>query len=74
MKEALERMKGTSERAGYILMDIIQPPLIRNWVIRPGVKPFMDDTVSELGIFGVVIGYQLFLPSALITFQIPLND
>jgi len=56
VKEALERMKGTSERAGYILMDIIQPPLIRNWVIRPGVKPFMDDTVSELGIFGVVIG------------------
>jgi len=56
VKDALEKLNGTPERAGYILMDIIQPPLIRNWVIRPGMKPFMDDTVSELGIFGVVIG------------------
>ena len=59
MKDTLEKLNGTPERAGYILMDVIQPPLIRNCVIRPGMKPFMDDTVSELGIFGVVIGYQL---------------
>jgi len=56
VKDTLEKLNGTPERAGYILMDVIQPPLIRNCVIRPGMKPFMDDTVSELGIFGVVIG------------------
>merc|ERR1712071_746225 len=36
VKDTLEKLNGTPERAGYILMDVIQPPLIRNCVIRPG--------------------------------------
>lgn len=56
VKDALEKLNGTPERAGYILMDIIQPPLIRNYMIRAGHKPLLEDTLSELGIFGVVIG------------------
>ena len=54
--EVLEKLKNSSERAGYILMDVIQPPLLRNWMIRPGSKPMLIDTISELGIFGVIIG------------------
>ena len=54
--EALLKMEGTDERAGYILMDIIQPPLLRNWMIRPGNQPMLVDTLSELGIFGVIVG------------------
>ena len=49
-------MKNSPERAGYILMDVIQPPLLRNYIVRPSNKPMLVDTVSELGIFGVVIG------------------
>lgn len=56
MKEALEKMKGSSDRAGYILMDVIQPPLLRNWMVRAGSTPLLVDTLSELGIFGVIIG------------------
>jgi hypothetical protein len=50
-------MKGDPVRAGYILMDVIQPPLLRNWMVRPNNPPVLVDTLSELGIFGVVIGY-----------------
>lgn len=56
--EALEKMKGTTERAGYILMDMIRPPLLRNWMVRPGSQPMLVDTLSELGIFGVIIAYE----------------
>ena len=56
MAEELKKLKETGERAAYILMDFIRPPLLRNWMIRPGCKPQLDDTVSELGIFGVIIG------------------
>jgi len=56
VKDALLKLNGTAERAGYILMDVIQPPLLRNWMVRSGSKPLLEDTLSELGIFGVVIG------------------
>lgn len=52
----LEKLGKSPERAGYVLMDVIQPPLLRNWMIRPGNAPLLVDTVSELGIFGVIIG------------------
>lgn len=52
----LKQLEGNPERASYILMELIRPPLLRNWLIRPGCKPLMDDTISELGIFGVIIG------------------
>ena len=56
VKTALEQLKDSHERAAYILMDVIKPPLLRNWMVRPGSKPALVDTVSELGIFGVIIG------------------
>ena len=54
----LKQLKGNPERASYILMDVIKPPLLRNWMVRPSTQPMLVDTLSELGIFGVVIGYR----------------
>lgn len=59
MAEVLKQLKDNPERASYILMDVIQPPLLQNWMIRPGTEPMLVDTLSELGIFGVIIGYNI---------------
>lgn len=48
-----------SERAAWILMDLIQPPVTKGYIIRPeneGTVPKVVDVVSELGIFGVILG------------------
>jgi len=52
----LEQIKNSQERSAYILMDKIQPPVTKNYMIRPGAKPLLANCVSELGIFGYVIG------------------
>ncbi|XP_063388103.1 glutathione synthetase-like isoform X4 [Cydia fagiglandana] len=58
IREALLRMRHSRERAAYILMERILPPLVSGYVVRPGgpVPPPLTDLVSELGIFGVIIG------------------
>ncbi|XP_061724241.1 glutathione synthetase-like isoform X1 [Cydia pomonella] len=58
VREALLRMRHSRERAAYILMERILPPLVSGYVVRPGgpVPPPLADLVSELGIFGVIIG------------------
>ncbi|XP_034826369.1 glutathione synthetase-like isoform X1 [Maniola hyperantus] len=58
VREALLRMRHSRERAAYILMERILPPLVAGYVVRPGaaVPPPLTDLVSELGIFGVIIG------------------
>ncbi|CAG8688162.1 24243_t:CDS:10 [Cetraspora pellucida] len=43
------------ERSSYILMDLIQPPMMKNIVIREG-KVIQGEMISELGIYGVFIG------------------
>lgn len=55
--EALAKMSAT-ERAAYILMRRIFPPISRSYMIRPGnpIPNDVVDLVSELGIFGAVIG------------------
>lgn len=37
-------------------MDRIHPPKTSNYMIRPGMAPMMKEVISELGIFGYVIG------------------
>ncbi|XP_070491544.1 glutathione synthetase-like isoform X2 [Chironomus tepperi] len=46
------------ERSAYIVMDRIFPPISRSYMIRPGAQgaPSIVDMVSELGIFGAIIG------------------
>ncbi|XP_030036720.2 glutathione synthetase isoform X2 [Manduca sexta] len=58
VRDALLRMRHSRERAAYILMERILPPLVQGYVVRPGapVPPPVVDLVSELGIFGVIIG------------------
>jgi len=54
---ALKKMSIT-ERKAWILMDRILPPISKGYMIRPGgqIPPPIVDLVSELGIFGAVIG------------------
>ncbi|XP_059085218.1 glutathione synthetase-like isoform X1 [Tigriopus californicus] len=55
----LESIKDSEERNAYILMDRILPPKTMNYVVRPGhEKAELKEVISELGIFGYVIGDQ----------------
>ncbi|XP_055685437.1 glutathione synthetase-like isoform X2 [Lutzomyia longipalpis] len=54
---ALKKMT-TTERSAWILMERIFPPISKGYIIRPGDvgTPKVSDLVSELGIFGAIIG------------------
>lgn len=54
--EALRNMT-PEERKAWILMDRINPPISRGYIVRPGSKglPKPIEMVSELGIYGVII-------------------
>jgi len=52
----LQNIKDSEERNAYILMDRIQPPVTTNYMVRPGKDPELVEVISELGIFGYVIG------------------
>lgn len=47
------------ERSAWILMERILPPISKGYMVRPSgpALPPLVDLVSELGIFGAVIGY-----------------
>lgn len=53
------KMKDSRERTAWILMERILPPLSTGYIVRPGGAnpPPLCEMVSELGIFGVIIGY-----------------
>lgn len=46
------------ERSAWILMERIFPPISQSYMIRPHQvgNPTIVDLVSELGIFGAIIG------------------
>eukprot|EP00092_Neocalanus_flemingeri_P069964 GFUD01085827.1.p1 GENE.GFUD01085827.1~~GFUD01085827.1.p1 ORF type:complete len:481 (+),score=152.43 GFUD01085827.1:71-1513(+) len=56
IKPFLENIKDSEERNAYILMDRIQPPVTTNYMVRPGQEAKLVNVISELGIFGYVIG------------------
>ena len=56
IKEFLEKLGDSDERNAYILMERIAPPSTKNYMVRPGQPPKLVDCISELGIFGYVIG------------------
>lgn len=58
IKEAVLQMKDNKERVAWILMERINPPIMKGYMIRPGGPdvPEICDLISELGIFGVVLG------------------
>lgn len=55
--DVLLKMNET-ERSAYIIMERISPPISRSYMIRPGGDnpPKIVDMVSELGIFGAILG------------------
>lgn len=61
VREVMLKMKDSKERTAWILMERIQPPLSTGYIVRPGGPnpPPLCEMVSELGIFGVIIGYVL---------------
>ncbi|KAM7283479.1 glutathione synthetase [Ixodes scapularis] len=58
VKQELLALGRTKEREGYILMDLITPPVNTNYIVRPGFNVELANVVSELGIFGVILGDQ----------------
>ncbi|XP_021934218.1 glutathione synthetase-like isoform X2 [Zootermopsis nevadensis] len=58
IREVLQSMTDSPERTAWILMERIVPPVQKGYIIRPGGPkvPQMVNLVSELGIFGVIIG------------------
>ncbi|XP_076641100.1 glutathione synthetase [Halictus rubicundus] len=62
IKSKLGSMKSSEERTGWILMDRFYPPTQKNYIVCARNEPFehndlsLVDVVSELGIYGVVIG------------------
>lgn len=54
--QVLERLKDSQEREAYILMDRIRPPVQQNYLVRPHKPVTLAEVVSELGIFGAVLG------------------
>lgn len=54
--DALKKMT-LEERKAWILMDRINPPISKGYIVRPGSSelPKPIEMVSELGIFGVII-------------------
>ena len=47
-------------------MVALQPPLTTNYMVRPGKDPELVDVISELGIFGYVIGWLNHFPIVLV--------
>lgn len=58
IKNFLESVKSKPDRVAWILMDRIYPPIHKNYIVKPGKNIDIEtkELVSELGIFGVIIG------------------
>ncbi|XP_025075872.1 glutathione synthetase-like [Pogonomyrmex barbatus] len=58
IKDFLESVKSERDRVAWILMDRIYPPVHRNYIVKYGNGMDFEtkELVSELGIFGVIIG------------------
>jgi len=53
----LDKIVGTEEQNAFIVMDRITPPVTTNYMVRPlGGAATLVKTISELGIFGYLIG------------------
>ncbi|XP_072168975.1 glutathione synthetase-like [Diadema setosum] len=57
VRTTLQKLAGSQERAAYILMARIMPPIHENYFLRNGVKTVLSNVVSELGIFGTLVSH-----------------
>ncbi|KAM9296340.1 glutathione synthetase [Gastrophryne carolinensis] len=53
--DVLERVKNSSERTSYILMDKIKPQPVRNCLLKAKGTLQVSECISELGMFGVYV-------------------
>lgn len=56
VRDVLKACKNPHELSAYILMDRIVPPVLKNYLVKPGHRAVLADVVSELGIYGVILG------------------
>ncbi|KAF2344394.1 Glutathione synthase substrate-binding eukaryotic [Trinorchestia longiramus] len=54
--KTLEKVGHKPEREAYILMERIKAPVQQNYLVRPHSEPELASVMSELGIFGAVMG------------------
>ena len=58
-EDIVKTLTGTAdvkERSKFILMDKIQPPVAKNYIVRAELsQPVLADVVSEIGFFGILI-------------------
>ncbi|XP_037085295.1 glutathione synthetase-like isoform X2 [Pollicipes pollicipes] len=53
----LARLRDSAERTAFILMELIEPHVQPNYLLRPGHgSPELVQAVGELGIFGYILG------------------
>lgn len=80
IKTHLGSMRNSEERTAWILMDRFYPPVQKNYIVRGHNEPFEDnhldftDVVSELGVYGVIIGCVIKYISFIIILAIISND
>lgn len=55
ISEVLEKVKESSERTSYILMDKIKPQPVRNCLLKANGPLQVSECISELGMFGVYV-------------------
>ncbi|CAH1782413.1 unnamed protein product [Owenia fusiformis] len=56
IKELLSKIKDSDERTQYVLMERIRPLVFKNYVVWEDKSVALCDMVSELGIYGVIMG------------------
>lgn len=62
IKKVLETLKNSKERNAFTLMEYIDAPLQKNYFLGPNNdKNTLVDLISELGIYGIIIGYVPYL-------------
>jgi len=62
VRDELQKMKDSPDRASYILMKRVHPVVYRNYAVIANRPVDLREMVSELGIFGCLLAYvMLFL-------------
>jgi len=61
IRDELLRMQNSPERASYILMKRVHPVVYRNYAVTANCPVELREMVSELGIFGCLLAYAVFL-------------
>ena len=58
----LKSIKDPLERSQYILMDKVNAPVYKNYIVHIDFeRPRLLDVVNEIGIFGILLRYCILL-------------